>query len=215
MNILYDIMNICQENNILYKILNDEYIILNETYDEICHVTYSFGIMCYVFGFYKFFKIENLKIIKNNNICSYNLFQWVYDIKYTIVKYYSYLSNDPKNIKIFEDNINIIDDKNRKNNISTDHFNNMNAYVNILDHHEHFLNYIIFYYICNLKKVCNKWLCLRNNFFYIFNEYIEESFKNYMIIKNTEMQEIFSISSSSGDTKEKRNIYNVESLSNV
>lgn len=64
--------------------------------------------------FYKFFKIENLKIIKNNNICSYNLFQWVYDIKYTIVKYYSYLSNDPKNIKIFEDNINIIDDKNRK-----------------------------------------------------------------------------------------------------
>ncbi|CRG93264.1 conserved Plasmodium protein, unknown function [Plasmodium gallinaceum] len=79
------IFDMIEKQNIKFQKLNDEYFILSSTYEQICDIIFSFGILCYIYGFYKFFKIESVKIRKNKN-CTYNLFSWIYDIKFNVLQ---------------------------------------------------------------------------------------------------------------------------------
>ncbi|CRH03137.1 conserved Plasmodium protein, unknown function [Plasmodium relictum] len=80
-----NILDITVKESIKFQKLNDEYFILSSTYEQICDIIFSFGILCYIYGFYKFFKIENIKIRKNKKF-TYNLFSWVYSIKYNVLE---------------------------------------------------------------------------------------------------------------------------------
>ncbi|KEG00626.1 conserved Plasmodium protein, unknown function [Plasmodium vinckei vinckei] len=209
--IYIELIKICTEKNIEFKEINNNYLIHNSTYEKICDIIYSFGIVCYIYEFYTFFKIKNIKISKNEKF-SLNFFNWIYDIKYNILKNIktsngnktdSYLQNEEtiKNkltYSYFSENVmKIFMNKSNDTNCEVIKYDQ----VRIL-HSEQVKDYLNFikYNFINIRETINK----SYELFELENCYIDNDFFNYIFIKKKQIEEIFTLSC---DTKGTNQLY--------
>ncbi|SCL90333.1 conserved Plasmodium protein, unknown function [Plasmodium berghei] len=195
-----ELIKICTDNNIEFKEINNNYLIHNSTYENFCDIIYSFGILCYIYEFYTFFKIKNIKIGKNEKL-SLNFFNWIYDIKYNILKNIKtsninktdgyYLQNEEtiKNkltCNYFSEHVmKIFMNKNQKDNnweiIKYDKDNFL--------HSEQIKNYLNFvkYNFINIRETINN----SRELFELENCCVDNDFLNYIFIKKKQIEEIF------------------------
>ncbi|SCL96828.1 conserved Plasmodium protein, unknown function [Plasmodium chabaudi chabaudi] len=218
-----ELIKIFTDQNIEFKEINNNYLIHNSTYEKICDIIYSFGILCYIYEFYTFFKIKNIKISKNENF-SLNFFNWIYDIKYSILK-----SIKPSNANK-ADNYYLQNEETIKNKLTYSYFsehvmkiwmntNNKDANCEMIKydkdnilHSEQikdYLNYVKYNFI-NIRETINK----SHELFALENWCIDNEFFNYIFIKKKQIEEIFILSF---DTKGNSQLYsngNIKEIQN-
>ncbi|CAD2096584.1 conserved Plasmodium protein, unknown function [Plasmodium vinckei] len=212
-----ELIKMFTDKNIEFKEINNNYLIHNSTYEKICDIIYSFGILCYIYEFYTFFKIKNIKIAKNENF-SLNFFNWIYDIKYNILKNIktsntnktdSYLQNEEtiKNkltCSYFSENVMKIfmNKSNKDTNCEMIKYNKDKILYS--EQVKDYLNFIKYNFI-NIRETINK----SHELFELENCYIDNDFFNYIFIKKKQIEETFIFSC---DTKGTNQLYSNGSI---
>ncbi|GAW79163.1 hypothetical protein, conserved [Plasmodium gonderi] len=186
------------KENIPCKELDDGLLILHSTYEQICDVIYAFSIICYLYEFHAFFKIKNIKILKNDK-CLFNFFNWIYNFKSRLLR----------NMKIGEMNKSGKNDMSDANQLEetqnqdfssneTTHFSNANE--NNFDSESNKKAYAmerVEFGSNNINKCVKKKdseensFNVFNNIFQVENEFIDEEFFNFMLIKRKNIESIF------------------------